>query len=155
MGETFQRGQDTLGWTRENWKFSCFPVSLIPTFQHTWKYCRLLNWKKANVFWIVGVFSFSRWSQKKTLYHINVVFCSFIRTILSLCLRSEAKSKTVSTSLRWTVAWPVLQRSPTSVWVLSYLSREYFFPYWSRPSFPSYTPNFWVVYRHKLYMCLL
>ncbi|XP_057557319.1 cation-dependent mannose-6-phosphate receptor isoform X2 [Hippopotamus amphibius kiboko] len=46
-----------------------------------------------------------------------------LRTILTQCLRSEAKSRIVSTSSRWTAAWPVPQRSPTSAWVLSYLSR--------------------------------
>ena len=81
------------------------------------------------------VLLFRQASEANTLPHKCCVCPLTVRTTLTLCLRSEAKSKIVSTSLRWTAAWRVPQRSPTLVWVLSYLSRESFFLYQSKPFF--------------------
>lgn len=126
-GRDFPEGTDTLGWNRGNSRFnsSLYRDTSLPVYVE--------NWTRKTMFWgLVGVFLCLDGSP-----NILNVSCPFIiRTILSLCLRSEAKSKNVSTSLRWRVAWPVPQRSPTSVWALSYLSRKYSFFSLSIQAFP-------------------
>lgn len=115
--ESLQRGRDNTGMDQKS-GVTLHHRHLV--FHYMWK---IGYWtKRKQLFFLAcGFFSFFNKSPKETVHHITVAFWPFvIRTILTLCLRSEAKSKIVSTSSRWTAAWPVPRRPPASVWVLSY-----------------------------------